>query len=273
MDMSENNNKIGVVFNPDVNNPYPILQVLEQTLSNKGIKPEVIALKDMKYGFDFVFAVGGDGTILHTAKFYAMSRTPVLGINLGRLGFLSQINSDEIENAVDKIFQQDYTIEKRMMLKSGEYVSLNDFVIKGISSTRSSRFVVNIDGKFVCDYIADGLIISTPTGSTAYSLSAGGPVLYPMLDAISIVPICPHTLTARPLVIPADEKISIQTGEYEENSLSLIVDGADIIETDNTIEIEKSKYTAHLALLEDDDFYSVLRNKLHWGISPKRVQE
>lgn len=265
------NKNIAIIFNKGVKNPYPVLQQLEQELMNKGANPEVFEIKEMKYGFDFVFAVGGDGTILHVAKFYAMSKTPVLGINLGRLGFLSQISVDNLKSAIDNIFYNKFDIEKRMMLKAGDKIALNDFVVKGTSSTRTSRFVLKIDDKFVCDYIADGLIVSTPTGSTAYGLSAGGPVLYPMLDAIAIVPICPHTLTARPLVVPSYEKITISTCEEDIKNFSLVVDGAEIYEIENNVIIEKSKYKAHLALLTDEEFYSVLRDKLHWGVSPKRL--
>ena len=266
-----NSKKIAVVFNEEVKNPYPVLQALEQGLMDKGANPEVLELKEMKYGFDFVFAVGGDGTILHVAKFFGMSQTPVLGINLGRLGFLSQINTDEILQAIDKVYESDYTIQKRLMLKSGEFTALNDFVVKGLSTSRSSKFVLNINGKFVCDYIADGLIVSTPTGSTAYGLSAGGPVLYPKLEAVEIVPICPHTLTARPIVVPADEKIEITSFEDDVRGFNLIIDGADSVEVGKSVLIEKSDNFAHLTLLHDDVFYSVLRNKLNWGVAPKNV--
>ncbi|MBQ3311376.1 NAD(+)/NADH kinase [bacterium] len=264
-----NSKKIAVVFNECVKNPYPVLQSLEQILMDKGANPEVLELNEMKYGFDFVFAVGGDGTILHVAKFYGVSQVPVLGINLGRLGFLSQVNADEISLAVNNIYEQNYIVQKRLMLKSNEYTALNDFVIKGLSTSRSSKFVLNINGKFVCDYIADGLIISTPTGSTAYGLSAGGPVLYPKLNALVIVPICPHTLTARPIVVPADEKIEITSFEEDVNGFNLIIDGAESVEVGKSVFIEKSEHSAHLALLQDDMFYSVLRNKLNWGVAPK----
>lgn len=266
-----NSKKIAVVFNECVKNPYPVLQSLEQILMDKGANPEVLELNELKYGFDFVFAVGGDGTILHVAKFYAMSQTPVLGINLGRLGFLSQVNADNIQHAVDCIYDNKFHIENRIMLKSGELSALNDFVIKGLSKTRSAKFVLKINDKFVCDYIADGLIISTPTGSTAYGLSAGGPVLSPGLEAFAIVPICPHTLTARPIVIPSNEKITITSFEDDVTSFNLIVDGSDSVEIDKNITIEKSSHAACLALLEEDVFYSVLRDKLNWGVSPKSL--
>ncbi len=270
-DFDFNSKKIAVVFNECVKNPYPILQNLEQTLLDKGANPEVLELKEIKYGFDFVFAVGGDGTILHVAKFYAMSQTPVLGINLGRLGFLSQVNTDKIQYAVDCVYKNKFNIEKRIMLQSEKYYALNDFVVKGISKTRSAKFVLKINDKYVCEYIADGLIISTPTGSTAYGLSAGGPVLHPNLEAFVIVPICPHTLNARPIVVPSSENITITSFEDDVKEFNLIIDGSENIEIDKEIIITKAQHTAHLALLKDDIFYSVLRNKLNWGVSPKSL--
>ena len=157
------------------------------------------------------------------------------------------------------------------MLKSDKYQALNDFVIKGISKTRSAKFALKINEKFVCDYIADGLIVSTPTGSTAYGLSAGGPVLNPNLEAFVIVPICPHTLNARPIVIPTNEKITITSFEDDVNEFNLIIDGSEIVETDSSIIIEKSEFKANLALLENDEFYCVLRDKLNWGVAPKSL--
>lgn len=266
-----NSKKIAIVFNEGVKNPYPVLQTLEQALMDKGANPEVLEIKEMKYGFDFVFAVGGDGTILHVAKFYAMSQTPVIGINLGRLGFLSQVNVDNIMSAVENIYNQNFFVENRIMLEYSQYTALNDFVIKGLSNTRSAKFVLKINDKFVCDYIADGLIIATPTGSTAYGLSAGGPVLYPNLEAFVIVPICPHTLTARPIVVPSSEKITITSHEEDVTGFNLIIDGAESVETDKNITIQKSNHTAHLVLLQNEGFYSVLRDKLNWGVSPKSL--
>ena len=153
------------------------------------------------------------------------------------------------------------------MLESENALALNDFVIKGCNTYRASKFYLEINGRFVCDYIADGLIISTPTGSTAYGLSAGGPVLYPTLDAIVIVPVCPHTLNARPLVVPKEEVITVKTGD---KLLSVAIDGSETPECIKQISIKTSANKALLAFLNDDSYYSVLRNKLHWGISPEK---
>lgn len=263
------NKKFGIVYNPLVKNSAEVLQALEDLLQSKNLQFEKFTIDSMGQGVDFVFVIGGDGTLLKAARFYSKEFVPVFGINLGRLGFLSQSKESDISESLDKILHNKYKIEDRLMLISNDgIIALNDFVIKGSSTSRTSRFYVSIDGKFVCDYMADGLIVSTPTGSTAYGLSAGGPVLSPSLNAVVIVPICPHTLTARPLVIPSNEKITISTCDTC-TSFIVVADGQDSYNVNSKIEIEKSKFSAKLALLDDNEFYSVIRNKLHWGIAPK----
>jgi NAD+ kinase len=261
--------KIGIVYNAEIKNSLEVLITLENLLRDKGVAFESFTMFEMKSGVDFVFVIGGDGTLLKVAKFYSKYFTPVFGINLGRLGFLAQSKESGIEFSIEKILNNQYKIEDRLMLTSNDgIVALNDFVIKGTSTSRTSRFYLSINGKFVCDYLADGLIISTPTGSTAYGLSAGGPVLAPSLDAIVIVPICPHTLTARPLVVPSGEKITITTCDNCPDFI-VVPDGQDSYNVKTAIEIQKSQFSAKLALLGEDEFYTVLRDKLHWGISPK----
>lgn len=262
--------KIGIVYNADIKNSIAVLVTLENLLRDKGLSFESFTTHEMKSGVDFVFVIGGDGTLLKVAKFYSKDSTPVFGINLGRLGFLSQTKETGLAFSLEKILNNQYKVEDRLMLVSKDGIlAMNDFVIKGTSTSRTSRFYLSINGKFVCDYLADGLIISTPTGSTAYGLSAGGPVLAPSLDAIVIVPICPHTLTARPLVVPSSEKITITTCDNCPEFL-VVPDGQDTHTVKEELNIEKSQFFAKLALLDVDEFYSVLRDKLHWGISPKR---
>lgn len=260
---------IGIVYNPIVKNSSSVLDSLKKSLKARNMAYEEFTIDSMRYGVDFVLVIGGDGTLLKSARFYAKEFTPVFGINLGRLGFLSQTNKDELEQSLDKILNNKYKIEDRLMLVSNDKtLALNDFVIKGASASRTSRFYLSINEKFVCDYLADGLIVATPTGSTAYGLSAGGPVLAPSLEAIAITPICPHTLTARPLVVPAGEKITISTCDACSNFV-VVADGQDSYNVSSKIEIQKSQFSAKLALLDDNEFYSVLRNKLHWGVAPK----
>ena len=256
--------KINVVYNKHIENYSEALSELENILISKKVEFKSFELDKMENFGVFTIVIGGDGTLLKTARFYSEWQIPVLGINLGRLGYLSQQNS--IVDVIDSILNKDYHVEERMMLSSINKIALNDFVIKGCDVSRTSKFYLEINGKEVCDYIADGLIISTPTGSTAYGLSAGGPVVYPTMDAITIVPICPHTLNSRPLVVPSTEEITVKTGD---KLLSVSIDGFETTECVEKITIKTAPQKAVLAFLDKGRFYTVLRNKLHWGISPK----
>lgn len=254
---------MNVVYNNRIDGYAEALEILENMLITNKVEFQTFDIDNLKQFGEFTFVIGGDGTLLKAARFYG--KTPVLGINLGRLGFLSQSDVKEIQSAVEAVISGKYSTEERIMLKSSNALALNDFVIKGCKASRTSKFYLEINGKFVCDYIADGLIISTPTGSTAYGLSAGGPVLYPTLDAIVIVPICPHTLNARPLVVPTGEIITVKTCD---EPLFVSVDGAETNECVEEISISCANEKATLVFLNDDSFYSVLRKKLHWGLSP-----
>ena len=256
--------KINVVYNKNIDEYIKTLSEVEAILINKKAEFKSFDLNSMENFGEISIVIGGDGTILKAARFYSESQIPILGINLGRLGYLSQQSS--INDVVDAILNKNYYVEERLMLSSMNKLALNDFVIKGCNTSRTSKIFLEINDNEVCDYIADGLIISTPTGSTAYALSAGGPVLYPTMDAIAIVPICPHTLNARPLVIPATEKITIKTGD---KLLSVSSDGFETTECIEKIIIKSADTKAILAFLNESRFYTVLRNKLHWGISPK----
>lgn len=256
-----------ICYNQKINNSVELKDLLYKILDNKSLLVDFLDIDNLQSGFDFVFVIGGDGTILKTARFYAKYETPVFGINLGRLGFLSQASKENLEYAVENILKNNYVIEDRIMLKSGNYTALNDFVIKGCDSGRTSSFSLKINDRLICEYLADGIIISTPTGSTAYGLSAGGPVLEPSLGAFVIVPICPHTLAARPIVVPANEKFTISTDQREH--LLISADGQESYEVYGEITVQKSEYCAKLALLKDTDFYSVLKSKLNWATHPK----
>ena len=257
--------KINLVYNTKIPNYLDALNIVRGLLDNKNAEYKAFNIDEMDAFGDFTITLGGDGTILRTAKFYSEYKTPALGINIGRLGFLSQ--SENAEEIINSVLSKHYYTEDRLMLETSGYKALNDVVIKGCDPSRTSKFYLEIQGKTVCDYIADGIIISTPTGSTAYGLSAGGPVLYPTLDSIVIVPICPHTLNARPLVIPASEDITVKTSD---KLLSVAIDGYDTIKCVDKITVRKSEQKATLAFLNNRKFYSVLRDKLHWGISPEQ---
>lgn len=252
-------NKFAICCNPSIENAEVVVKKLKSLLN-----ADLLNINELKFGYDFVFVIGGDGTILKAARYYSKYNTSIFGVNLGHLGYLSQAGIEDLEIAVNKIINGDYYIEKRLMLEANGYNALNDFVIKGQYSSRASNFKLEIDGKFVCEYFADGIIISTPTGSTAYNMAAGGPVLAPDLEALVVVPICPHTFSARPLVISSNSIIKIFTPENSAYCVS--ADGQEVFGFSGEITIQKSENHANLALLNKNDFYTVLRNKLHWGV-------
>ncbi len=266
--------KVGIFYNKENQKANYLALNISKTLKSKEIDCSVLTTENYSSDITFAIVLGGDGTILRTARFYAPFEVPILGINLGRLGFLSQAKLNQAEEAIDCILSGHFQIEDRIMLsaRNGEMNALNDIVIKGDGFSRTSRLYVHINDNIVCDYLADGIIISTPTGSTAYTLSAGGPILFPTLDAIVIVPICPHTMNARPIVIPSCEVVKV-TSSQNKPLLKISADGQNTLDLgiNEDIEIKKSEYSAKLLLLnlQKNSFYSVLKEKLHWGLSWK----
>ncbi len=256
-----------IIFNSEIEKAPVVKDEVLKTLEAHGLTYEILDINNLKKGYDIAFVIGGDGTILKTARFFASEDTAIFGINLGRLGFLSQSSKEDFSHSLDKILNGEYRIEERLMLETENQIALNDFVIKTAEQGRTARFELKINGKSVCNYLADGIIISTPTGSTAYGLSAGGPVLSPDIDAFVIVPICPHTLTARPLVVPANEEISISSLD-EGQEFILSVDGQGNFALNREINIKKSSLQAKLLILDNTEFYTILKNKLNWGVSP-----
>lgn len=269
-----NLSKVGIFYNKENQKANYIAISVEKILKSKYINCSIITTDNFLADITFAIVLGGDGTILKTARFYSKYGVPILGINLGRLGFLSQAKATQVEDAIDYVLKGTFKIEDRIMLTAldGKMNALNDIVIKGDGFSRTSRLYVHINDNIVCDYLADGIIISTPTGSTAYTLSAGGPILFPTLDAMVIVPICPHTMNARPIVIPSCEVIKV-TSSQNKPLLKISADGQNTFDLglNESIEIKKSEFCAKLLLLnlQKNSFYSVLKEKLHWGLSWK----
>ena len=272
--------KINIVCNTAGKNSEKIADLLMKFLekysvnfSRQNITP---GTPSDKINFDtnatFAITIGGDGTLLSTARFYSQYDVPVLGINLGRLGFLAQIGQNKLKQGLDEILKGNFVIQKRIMIEAETSVlgkkllALNDIVVKGGAISRTSRLYLSINGQEVCDYLADGLIISTPTGSTAYNLSANGPIISPVIDALAITPICPHTLSIRPLVVQCSENIEIKT-DNNADLIYITADGQDNynLQKNETILVKKSNKTANLVLLNSNknNFYGVLREKLN----------
>jgi NAD+ kinase len=225
---------------------------------------------------DIIVVIGGDGTILSTVRKINTLGTPVVGIHIGRLGFLAEITTSKFKEYFKKIISGKYTIEKRTILKAivtfnnetSNFFALNDFVVSKGTSSRMIEFQVDINGNYMNSYKADGLIISTPTGSTAYSLSNNGPILTPDLKGIILNPICPHILTNRPMVITDDKKIKIIFKEKSEKCI-FTADGQNDskLSINSTIYIEKAPFYANLVRIEGSNYFKTLRNKLRWGIN------
>ncbi len=263
--------KIGIIYKPDAVGVLSICEKIKNFLFSKHFVTIVSEINNPAKNIDLAIIVGGDGTILRAARFYAPLGVPIFGINMGRLGFLAQVKVGELELGLEKLINGEFKIDARLMLELGNRtLALNDVVVKNANSSKTVEFMVYLNNKPVCNYLADGIIIATPTGSTAYTLSAGGPVIEPSLEAIVLVPICPHTLNARPLVIPANETVEIRSKNNKEK-FSIFVDGQiDINNQDNVI-VDKADIKAKIVLLDrdDDGFYTVLREKLNWGIDPR----
>ncbi|WP_338826599.1 NAD(+)/NADH kinase [Neomoorella thermoacetica] len=234
----------------------------------KGVaEEEVIAAEGL-------LALGGDGTLLRAARLVAPAGTPILGINLGHLGFLTEIELTELYPALDKLLAGAYRIEERMMLrgtvqrpeKALTCTALNDIVVTKGAFSRMLRLEVYIDTAYLDTYPADGLIVSSPTGSTAYSLSAGGPLVSPQLQVMILTPICPHTLYTRPLVVPGEQEIRVCV-HAPGAEVMLTVDGQQglHLRDGDVIRVTRARTPARLIRLQDNTFYSLVREKLKEG--------
>jgi NAD+ kinase len=221
---------------------------------------------------DLVIVMGGDGTMLSVARSLIDSNVPLVGINRGRFGFLTDLRAEDMLDQLDKILSGDFTEEPRVMLtaqvvRDGQVLhdnfALNDVVIK--SALRLIELEVTIDHKFVHKQRADGLIISTPTGTTAYALSAGGQILHPNLQAISLVPICPHTLSNRPIAVHSDSLIEITLMHFDEAHLSFDGQFQITLEVGDKIIANRAEQTISLLHPSDYCYFDMLRNKLNWG--------
>ena len=224
---------------------------------------------------DLIVVLGGDGTMISTARLVGDTDTPVLGINYGSLGYLTDFRIEEMFPALEAIFRGEYEIDRRVMLhaehrRGDEMLAtgrvLNDVVITKAAVARIIEIEVSLNGLFVNSFRADGLIASTPTGSTAYSLSAGGPIIYPSMNAIVLTPICPFTLTNRPIVIPDDAAIELKL-ENENEGVALTLDGqiGYTMKAQDRVVIRKSRTTFNLVQPPNRNYFDVLRNKLKWG--------
>ena len=244
------------------------------------IDSEGVSVFDSEYAAsdqsDVVISIGGDGTMLHTAHIIKEREIPILSINTGKLGFMANIQPSQIEEALENVVNKKYRLDKRRMLKATKdnnetFYALNEFLFSRKDTSSMITLEATYDGTLINHYWADGLIVSTPTGSTAYNLSAGGPIIQPNTPVMVVTPINPHTLTTRPLVLPSNKKLTIRSSKNSEHIL-FSYDG--IVEPhDRTldIEIKQSDFSIKIIQLPDQNYFETLRNKLMWGLDNRQV--
>jgi NAD+ kinase len=234
-----------------------------------------ISLNQLITDLDLVISLGGDGTLLTAARAMAGKNIPLLGINLGRLGFLADVSFDNFESYIDAVMEGRYSVEKRFLIEGRFFegdkllstnIALNDIILHSYESSSMIEYEISSGGELIHVQRSDGVIVTTPTGSTAYALSGGGPIMHPSLNTLAIVPICPHTLTNRPIVLPADQPIEVCLGR-DSMVAKVSYDGHStaIVNTENRVHI--TRYSKPLTLLhpEDYDYFQVLRAKLNWS--------
>src|SRR3972149_3829914 len=246
------------------------------SILSKDVQPQKMYKKpEIPARVDAIIVRGGDGTLLSVARLVGGRNIPIIGVNLGGLGFLTEVTLEEIYPTLDKLFKGEFVPDPRLILKAhvyrqGERVAqsycLNDTVVSKGTQARMIKLEILINGQFVSSLRGDGLIIATPTGSTAYSLSAGGPIINPSVEAMILTPICPHTLTNRPIVIPASAKIETILKSKDEGTV-ITFDGqvGFTLRHDDVVEIEASEHKIILARAPDKNYYEILRTKLKWG--------
>lgn len=283
--------KIGIISKPRKKDAGCILYDLVKWLKERGTEPlmdqETAGLIDTESSYtrhdiatlsEFIIVLGGDGTLLSVARLIGDRGTPMLGVNLGSLGFLTEVTLDEMYPLIEEILKGKMIIDERRMLEAvieragknvAKYTVLNDVVINKGALARMILMETRINGRYLNTYRADGLIISTPTGSTAYCLSAGGPIVYPTVGAVIISPICPHTLTNRPIALPEDVTVEVTLRtEYEDVMVTLDGQEGYPLKHMDTVVVKKAKGTTKLILSPKKDYYEILRQKLRWGDKP-----
>ena len=279
---------IGIIVKPHTE---VVQDTLEHLLAYLSTKPCTAVLDDSADGLtdravvsreelgnqcDLVITIGGDGTILNAARSLADKNVPLVGINIGRLGFLADVSPDEIDTVLDNVLSGNFIEEKRFLLNASVYrnekviftsVALNDVVVHVRDVARMIEFETYIDGQFVNHQRADGLVISTPTGSTAYALSSGGPILQANLDAIALVPICPHTLSNRPIVVNSRSEVDILVCETKQAIAQVTYDGQNSfdVELGDHIVIKRKENAITLLHPPGHNNFEILRAKLHWS--------
>jgi NAD+ kinase len=281
--------RVGIVLKPNKPEAGPVVQELIAWLRPRGrdviLDSEAAAAcpacgpghsrADVVAQADLIVVLGGDGTILAVSRLMGARQIPILGVNVGGLGFLTEVALAELFPALEAVLKDEYAVSRRRMLSAQvrrvgasmrEFEALNDFVINKTAASRIVELETFVNGEYVATYRADGLIMASPTGSTAYCLSAGGPILYPTLPALVVIPICPHTLTNRPLVLPDSATIEVVQRSSTED-VHLTVDGqVDVgLQPRDVVVVRRSAHVITLVKSPKLNYFELLRTKLRWG--------
>ena len=265
-------NGIGIYFDEDLHK-----NIIESKLAFEN-KYEVFSTDEIKQAkIDYLLCIGGDGTLLDSLNIVRETGIPVLGFNTGRLGYLATSNPEDVEKVIDELVKKSYSLDKRTILKleadqelfGGFAYALNDFVIHKKDSTSMITVHTYLNGEFMNSYWADGLIVATPTGSSAYSLSCGGPILIPKSSSFAITPIAPHNLSVRPVVIPDDTVLSFEIEGRVKSYLISLDSRSCSIKKGTQIAVRKANFTFNLIRLSNKNYLDALRNKMMWGMDAR----
>jgi NAD+ kinase len=232
---------------------------------------------DLKADTDFLFSVGGDGTLLDTVFLVKDSNIPVVGINAGRLGFLSSISRENVENAINSLNKGHYSLDARTLIRlesnhpifEGENIALNEFTLHKKDTSSMITIHTYLNGEYLNSYWADGIMISTPTGSTGYSLSCGGPIIVPQSETFVITPIAPHNLNVRPIVVSDKNVISLEVEGRSQHFMATLDSRSVTIDSGFQLAVRKENYMINLVRLSNENFLNTLRKKLNWGLDTR----
>ena len=279
---------IGIFLNPQKEKVFELVPDLTEFFAERGknvliddlagdrmnVSGTILSREEICRESDLILSLGGDGTILASARMVGARCVPILGVNVGTLGFLTEVTEDNLYPSLERLVKGEFRIEERGVLRidflSGAAIStnyaLNDVIVTRSTTSRIFEIDTYVSDQYLSTYFADGLIISTPTGSTAYSLSAGGPIVHPSLNAIILTPICPHTLGARPVIISDGEVVKIRVKSGHEDII-INVDGQSGINfnLEDTLLIRKGEFPIRLVKIDPISFFHILRTKFHWG--------
>ncbi|WP_092349157.1 NAD(+)/NADH kinase [Desulfuromusa kysingii] len=252
-----------------------IAVLLEDSLAEQIGKVNGYSSEEIPELVDLIIVLGGDGTLISVARSVGQRNVPIVGVNLGQLGFLTEITRDELPEMLERLITGDYNVSDRMMIDAfihragkviGQYTVVNDIVINKGALARIIDMETHVDGRYLSCYKADGLIVSTPTGSTGYNLAAGGPIIYPDINSLLITPICPHMLTNRPIMVWSRSVIEIEV-KFEDDVVFFTADGqvGHKLFPGDRVEVRRSESRTRLVSSPNKDYFEILRTKLSWG--------